>query len=72
MEVDFIFNDSIEEPSFSMVLSKGLNVFLICTDNDDELIEMNISLSRVCTKTAFSGLMRKEGDIYHAEGCDIR
>ena len=50
LEVDFIFNDSIEEPSLSMVLSKGLNVFLICTNNDEELIEMNISLSRVCTK----------------------
>ena len=50
LEVDFIFNDSIEEPSLSMVLSNGLNVFLICTNNDDELIEMNISLSRVCNK----------------------
>ena len=50
LEVDFVFNDSIEEHSLSTVLSKGLNVFFICTDNDDELIEMNISLSRVCTK----------------------
>ena len=50
LEVDFIFNDSIEEPSLSMVLSKGLNVFFICTNNDEELIEMIISLSRVCTK----------------------
>ena len=50
LEVDFVFNDSIEEPSFNMALSKGLNVFFICTDNDEELMEMNISLSRVCTK----------------------
>ena len=49
LEVDFVFNDTIENPSLSMVLSKGLNVFLICTDQDDELMEMNICLSRVCT-----------------------
>ena len=50
LQVDFVFNDSIMDPSFEATLSKGLNVFLICTDNDDEIIEMNISLSRVCTK----------------------
>lgn len=49
LEVDFVFNDSIEDPSLNMALSKGLNVFLICTDDDDELREMNVSLSRVCT-----------------------
>ena len=64
LEVDFIFNDSIEEPSFSMVLSKGLNVFLICTDNDDELIEMNISLSRVCTKNCLFWLDEKKKGIF--------
>lgn len=64
LEVDFIFNDSIEEPSFSMVLSKGLNVFLICTDNDDELIEMNISLSRVCTKNCLFWLDEKKKEIF--------
>lgn len=64
LEVDFIFNDSIEEPSFSMVLSKGLNVFLICTDNDDELIEMNISLSRVCTKNSLFWLDEKKKEIF--------
>lgn len=51
LEVTFVFNDSIDEdPPLSIALSKGLNVFLICTDNDDELMEMNISLSRVCSK----------------------
>lgn len=50
LDVDFIFNDSIEEPPLSIAFTEGLNVFLICTDNDEELIEMNISLSRICTK----------------------
>lgn len=48
LQVYFVFNDSIEEPSFSTMISNGLNVFLICTDNDEDLMEMNISLSRVC------------------------
>lgn len=47
-----------------MVLSKGLNVFLICTDNDDELIEMNISLSRVCTKNCLFWLDEKKKEIF--------
>lgn len=50
LPVHFIFNDSIMEPSFQAALSDGLNVFLICSNNDDDLIEMNISLSRVCPK----------------------
>lgn len=50
LHVDFIFNDSLEDSRFESTLSDGLNVFLICTDNDEELIEMNISLSRVCGK----------------------
>lgn len=50
LHVDFIFNDSIMEPSFQASLSNGLNVFLICSENDNDLIEMNISLSRVCPK----------------------
>ncbi len=50
IQVDFIFNDTIENESFIMSLSKGLNIFLICTDNEEELIEMNISLSRICPK----------------------
>ena len=64
LEVDFIFNDSIEESSFSMMLSKGLNVFLICTDNDEELIEMNISLSRVCTKNCLFWLDEKKKEMF--------
>lgn len=46
--VDFVFNDTIEEESFICSLSKGLNVFLICTDDENDLKEMNVSLSRVC------------------------
>lgn len=49
LEVNFVFNDSIEDLSLNAALSKGLNVFLICAE-EDELIEMNVSLSRVCTK----------------------
>ena len=64
LEVDFIFNDSIEESSFSMMLSKGLNVFLICTDNDEELIEMNISLSRVSTKNCLFWLDEKKKEMF--------
>lgn len=64
LEVDFIFNDSIEESSFSMMLSNGLNVFLICTDNDEELIEMNISLSRVCTKNCLFWLDEKKKEMF--------
>ena len=64
LEVDFLFNDSIEESSFSMMLSKGLNVFLICTDNDEELIEMNISLSRVCTKNCLFWLDEKKKEMF--------
>lgn len=58
LDVDFIFNDSIEEPPLSIAFTEGLNVFLICTDNDEELIEMNISLSRICTKNCKSPLAR--------------
>ena len=50
LEVDFVFNDSIEDLSLNAALSKGLNVFLICAEEEDELIEMNVSLSRVYTK----------------------
>lgn len=48
LHVDFVFNDTIEDPLWSAALSKGLNVFLICTDDDDDIKDMNISLSRVC------------------------
>ena len=48
--VDFVFNDNIDDESFICSLTKGLNVFLICTDDEDDLMEMNISLSRVCPK----------------------
>ena len=46
------------------MLSKGLNVFLICTDNDEELIEMNISLSRVCTKNCLFWLDEKKKEMF--------
>ncbi len=50
LHVDFVFNDSIMDPSFQAFLSNGLNVFLICSDSDEDLIEMNIDLSRICPK----------------------
>ena len=46
------------------MLSKGLNVFLICTDNDEELIEMNISLSRVSTKNCLFWLDEKKKEMF--------
>lgn len=48
LHVDFVFNDNIEDESFICSLTKGLNVFLICTDDAKDLMDMNISLSRVC------------------------
>ena len=48
LHVDFVFNDSIIEPSFVESFSKGLNVFLICTDDSEELIEMNAAFSKIC------------------------
>lgn len=64
LHVDFIFNDSIMEPSFELTLSNGLNVFLICTDNNDELIEMNINLSRICTKNSVFWIEPEKKDIF--------
>ena len=64
LQVDFVFNDSIVDPSFEATLSKGLNVFLICTDNDEELIEMNISLSRVCTNNCLFWIDESKKDIF--------
>lgn len=64
LHVDFIFNDSIMEPSFELALSNGLNVFLICTDNDDELIEMNINLSRICTKNSVFWIEPEKKDVF--------
>ena len=60
LHVDFIFNDSIMEPSFEFTLSNGLNVFLLCKENDDELIEMNISLSRLLCLTPLKKKARKK------------
>lgn len=48
IQVDFVYNDSIEDERFTLGLNGGLNVFIICADNEDEIVEMNISLSRVC------------------------
>ena len=62
LDVDFVFNDSIEEPSLSMVLTKGLNVFLICSDDDQDLMEMNISLSRVFTKNCLFWIKEEKKD----------
>ena len=47
LNVDFVFNDNIEDDSFICSLTKGLNIFLICADDDNDLMDMNISLSRV-------------------------
>lgn len=50
IHVDFIYNDAIDDEAMIRELTIGLNVFFICTDNNEELIEMNISLSRLCGK----------------------
>ena len=62
LEVTFVFNDTIEDPPLSWALSKGLNVFLICTDDEEELMEMNISLSRVCTKNCLFWIKEEKKD----------
>jgi len=62
LEVTFVFNDTIEDPPLSRVLSKGLNVFLICTDDEEELMEMNICLSRVCTKNCLFWIKEEKKD----------
>ena len=64
LHVDFIFNDSIMEPSLEHALSNGLNVFLICTDNNDELIEMNINLSRISTKNCVFWIEPEKKDVF--------
>ena len=64
LQVDFIFNDSIEDSRFECTLSDGLNVFLICTDSDEELIEMNISLSRVCGKNCVFWVEESKKDVF--------
>lgn len=50
LEVTFVFNDSLDDARFPSTLSTGLNVFLVCTDNYKDIVEMNIKLSRVCSK----------------------
>lgn len=63
LEVTFVFNDSIiEDPPLSVLLSDGLNVFLICTDDDDDLKKMNISLSRVCTRNCLFWIKEEKKD----------
>lgn len=64
LQVDFIFNDSIEDSRFESTLSDGLNVFLICTDSDEELIEMNISLSRVCGKNCVFWVKESKKNVF--------
>ncbi len=64
LQVNFVFNDSILDPSFGMALSAGLNVFLICTDIDEELIEMNISLSRVCLQNCLFWLNEEKKSVF--------
>lgn len=64
LEVTFVFNDTIENPPLNFMFSKGLNVFLVCTDDEDDLIEMNISLSRVCTENCIFWISAEKKDMF--------
>ena len=64
LQVDFVFNDSLDNPQFEKKISKGLNVFFICAENDEEIAEMNVSLSRICSKNCIFWIEETKKDSF--------